>query len=105
VPKDGVRNTFWVVSEDSKTGLILNRDGFKKEVPVIYSPKNNTIQATLENRAMGDHLTLLNIVTADTWEVLFDGQPIKFTKSERSITVELPISQAQHTIQLKKQSN
>jgi hypothetical protein len=54
---------------------------------------------------MGDHLTLLNIVTADTWEVLFDGQPIKFTKSERSITVELPISQAQHTIQLKKQSN
>ena len=54
--------------------------------------------ATLENLAMGDHHTLLHIVTTDTWEVLFDGQPIKFTKSDRAIGVELPISKAQHII-------
>jgi hypothetical protein len=105
VPKDGVRNTFWMVSKDSKIGLLLNRDGFKKDVPIIYSPKDKTITATIENRTKGNHLTLLRIVTNDTWEILLDDQPIRFTKTDREVIVELPISKNQHSIKLKKNNS
>lgn len=106
IPKDGVRNRFWVVDDDEKVGVELTRDGFAKNTSVVYSQNEGTLTLNIENQSGDSHKTILVIKSDDDWELLFDGRKIEsrpaLRQSEEVIEVVLPVDLDEHTIVLKK---
>lgn len=104
MPKDGVLNSFWIVSNDLKTGIKINRDGFKKETPIVFSKSKKEITLSIENKANMSHDTKMMLFSKDKWQVFIDGKKLNPTKRNQgnTITFELPISSKEHIIKLKQ---
>jgi hypothetical protein len=106
IPKDGVRNRFWIIDQKQKTGIELLRDGFLKDNPIIYSKKEGTISLNIENRSDSNHETILLIKSGAQWEVFIDGKKIPsqpaIRASERVTEAVLPVTSKKHEIILKK---
>ncbi|MEN3324455.1 DUF5695 domain-containing protein [Mariniflexile soesokkakense] len=103
LPKDGVLNTFWVISNKQKIGVTLNRDGLKKDSPITYSTKKNEIILTIENKANGSHTTEMTLLSKNKWQVFIDGKELnpEGNKNEDEKTYMLPINNKQHIISIK----
>jgi hypothetical protein len=61
VPRDGLRVRFHVMRADQRLHMILERDGYAKEQPIVVADDLSWIQFTLENRGGGAHKTALGI--------------------------------------------
>tara|TARA_R110002049_G_scaffold38978_6_gene120443 strand:- start:29519 stop:32272 length:2754 start_codon:yes stop_codon:yes gene_type:complete len=103
-PKDGVLTSFWVVSKDLKVGLALERDGFKKDAPIVFSTKNNEITIQLENKVVNAHQTKLQLFADEDWDVFVDGAevPASINRQNKNKGFKLPISAKQHILKLRK---
>ncbi len=106
IPKDGVRNRFWIIDEKIRTGIELTRDGFLRNNPIVYSEKEGTISLKLENRSDDKHETVLLIRSGAQWEVFMDGKKITtrtaLRLSEKVTEAILPVTLQKHQIILKK---
>ncbi len=102
LPKDGVLNTFWVVSKKEKTGIAINRDGFKKGTPITYSITKNEITVTIENKTNLKHDTKMTIFSKNNLHIFIDGKKINSNNKnqENAKTYTLPISNKEHVIKL-----
>jgi hypothetical protein len=60
-PKDGLRRTFHVMGRPGRLHVLLDRDGFAKDRPIIVSDGLDHLAFELENRAGAEHTTILTI--------------------------------------------
>ncbi|HCC69583.1 MAG TPA: hypothetical protein DEQ09_00295, partial [Bacteroidales bacterium] len=56
-PRDGLRCRFWVVTDNERLGIEMERDGFRKESDIVFNPGNKSISAMIENRTGDKHIT------------------------------------------------
>lgn len=61
IPRDGLRTRLHVIRDDQRLHMILTRDGYAEEQPILIADDLSRIQFTLENRGGGDHDTGLEI--------------------------------------------
>ncbi|MDD4697469.1 MAG: DUF5695 domain-containing protein [Fermentimonas sp.] len=105
-PRDGVRNRFWIIDENDKIGIEVNRDGFAKGTPVLYSEADETVEFYLENRLNDEHKTTLTLKSDDDWELYLDNQKISLhptvRKSEKVMEALITVKSNRHNIKLKK---
>lgn len=102
IPKDGLRCRFWVVSEDERVGLELERDGFEKKSGLVYDPVKGNINALIENRTGDKHTTRIFISSPDQWELKLDGEKYDFKESGNELYADLNVSANTHILTLKK---
>ena len=106
IPRDGIRNRFWVVDEYKKIGVEFTRDGFMKDTPIIYSELDGIIEFTLENRSKNKHNTNLILKSEDEWDLYLDNQKIilhpNIMLSEKVMQAVLSVSSKSHRLVLKK---
>lgn len=60
-PRDGLRQRCHVVTSERKLHLLLDRDGFAAEQPIVVNKKLDQLRFTLEKRSPEDHTTSLAI--------------------------------------------
>lgn len=60
-PRDGLRQRCHVVTSERKVHLLLDRDGFAAEQPIVVNKELNRLCFTLENRSQDAHTTMLEI--------------------------------------------
>lgn len=97
-------DSFWIVSNDLKTGFKINRDGFNKETPIVFSKSKKEITLSIENKANMSHSTETTLFSKDKWQVFIDGKKLNPTKKNQESTIAfiLPMSNKQHIIKLKQ---
>lgn len=61
IPRDGLRDRFAVVRGTTRFKMTLARDGFAKELPILFDDSLTRISFTLENRSGDEHQTTLTI--------------------------------------------
>ncbi len=61
IPRDGLRDRFDVVRGGIRFQMRLDRDGFARERPVVFSNSLDRIEFTLENRSGDSHQTTLTL--------------------------------------------
>ena len=61
IPRDGLRVRFHVLRGDQRLHMILGRDGFAKEKPIVVSDDLSRIEFTIEKREASPHQTTLSI--------------------------------------------
>lgn len=97
IPRDGLRVRFHVVRGAERLHLVLERDGYAKEHPVVVRDGFSRIAFTLENRAGSAHRTGLSVagLPAGTYVVSADGAAVATIRGgSRAQTVELPVGPA-----------
>ncbi|MDZ7738508.1 MAG: DUF5695 domain-containing protein [Bacteroidales bacterium] len=102
IPRDGLRSRFWVVTDEERMGIEMERDGFKKESEVIFNPVKKTVDAKIENRTNDEHITRIYISSSGNWELKVDGKPQALKKSGYRLYADIRISNDTHIINLKK---
>jgi len=75
-PKDGVLNSFWIVSKELKVGIKINRDGFSNTKPIVFSKNKKEITLAIENKAIGSHNTEITLLSNSNWQVFIDGKKV-----------------------------
>ncbi|MFP4488155.1 MAG: DUF5695 domain-containing protein, partial [Bacteroidales bacterium] len=101
-PKDGLRCRFWVMTEDERVGMEMERDGFKKDEKVIYDSKGKTIKALVENRSGDEHITRVYLSLPPDWELKLDGKKLQIRESGSRKYAEMKISSDTHLLTLEK---
>ena len=109
IPKDGVRQQFSYVMPDLRYHLSLDRDGFKRESPIIISSNGKWLKFTIENRfeegAKVVHTTLLKMRAENVspGNVTVSGKTVPLRKTPVGWEVNLPVSKTNEeiTIQFK----
>lgn len=104
IPRDGVRNKFSLVSEKIKLLLILDRDCFEKDQPVLISKSLDKISFSISNVSGNDHE--LNLEIHDhcgvLTEIIHNGKKVPFTMEDNAtIKVKLNISGQNNRIDLR----
>jgi hypothetical protein len=98
IPRDGLRQRFHVIGGDRRFHMRLDRDGFKKDAPVILDRALNTIRFALENRSGDAHRTKLSLagLPAGEYRVTVDGKPVSSLKIQDDSweSIALPIGEA-----------
>lgn len=97
VPRDGLRTRFHVVRGDQRLHLMLERDGFAKEKPVVVSDALDELEFTLENRSGSGHEAILDIagLPAGSYEVSAGGKVVARISGEKAAQkLRLPIEEA-----------
>jgi hypothetical protein len=61
VPRDGLRKRFFIIRDDMRLGIELDRDGFSAERPIFVAQDMGRIRMTVENRTADAHVTLLRL--------------------------------------------
>lgn len=109
VPRDGVRNRFWIVNNHNRTGIELSRDGFLINNPLVYSEQESAISFILENRTRDEHNTTLVFNSEEEWELYMDGRKITWQPairlSEEVKEAALPVTRKEHEVVLRKKSD
>jgi hypothetical protein len=101
VPRDGIRSRFWIVDSSGSTGIELNRDGFMKESPVIWTERTGTIEFDIENRSGDRHTTRIAISSPHRWDIINNGKKVgEYTPGDSYKEVE--ISGNSNSITLKR---
>lgn len=106
VPRDGVRIRFWLIDEMQRVGIELERDGFKKDNPVIVNKNRNRIEFTLENRSADSHVTrlTLDVKGSAKWTLKLDEKSIKPQLRNGKAVFSLDVRDAEHNILLQRSS-
>ena len=95
IPRDGVRQQFWLVRGRQRLHVTLERDGFAQEEPIVAGPSPGALRFVLENRSGSGHTTRLGIsgLSPGNYEVLTRGQPRGGFRSAagRLTSVEVPL--------------
>jgi hypothetical protein len=77
IPKDGLRARLHIVRGAQRVHILLARDGFAKDKPVSFDDALTTLRFTLENRAAGNHDTVVRIagLPAGEYRVTSENHP------------------------------
>ncbi len=102
IPRDGLRTRFWVVTENDRTGLELERDGFAKGSKILYNREGGKIIADLENRTGDKHTCRLFISSKDNLVVTLDGKKCRLNKADGKLYTDLLISGKIHKLTIEK---
>jgi len=97
IPRDGLRVRFHVVRGAERLHLVLDRDGYAKERPVVVRDGFSRIAFTLENRAGSAHRTALSVagLPPGIYVVSVDGAAVATVRGgSRAQIVELPVGAA-----------
>ena len=103
VPRDGLRVRFFVVTGDRRCGIEFDRDGWKREEPVVLTEAMDRIEGFIENRTGDAHTTVLTLWNIDPaeWTLILDGRPIPLLQdTEDAATASLPITRESHRLVL-----
>ncbi len=96
IPRDGLRQRVHVVKAARKLHLLLTRDGFAAEQPIVVSEGLDGLRFTIENRSGDAHATTLCItgLMPGAYHVQVDQQPgaAFFVAAEEEHAVVLPIA-------------
>lgn len=63
VPRDGLRDRLDIVQGNSRLQMRLDRDGFAREQPVVFTESLDRITFQLENRSHDEHETTLTLAS------------------------------------------
>jgi len=102
IPRDGLRCRFWVVTEDERVGLELERDGFKKDSEIVYDSVKDNISAIIENRTGNRHISRIFLSSPGNRELKIDGKKIRLRESGNKVYADLIISGDTHLLTLEK---
>jgi len=102
IPRDGLRSRFWIVCDEERFGLELERDGFSKGSEITYSPERGIVTAFIENRAEDNHRTRLIINSQSKWTLLLDGKKFELEESGGKVYADIKISKKEHKIVLER---
>lgn len=61
IPRDGLRARFHIVSGKQRVHILLDRDGFAKDKPVLFDDSLSVIKFNLENRSTASHEVLIRV--------------------------------------------
>jgi hypothetical protein len=78
IPKDGVRNRFALVTDESRLMFELDRDGIDEVNGVRVNKKSGRVTFTIDNRYDQPHMTRIRIEnhTGDNFVVRLDGKKL-----------------------------
>lgn len=97
IPRDGLRSRFHVIRNDRRLHMILERDGYASEKPILVSDNLQSIVFTLENRSGHAHETslLLSGLPQGEYSVRIDNRPVATIRGgSNEQRVKLPVSDA-----------
>jgi hypothetical protein len=79
VPRDGLRARFHIFLGANRLHILLARDGFKKDSPVVFNRSLSRMTFTLENRAAVSHQTTIRIagLPRGIYQVNLGGHPFE----------------------------
>lgn len=95
VPRDGLRVRFHVVRDNQRLHIVLERDGFAKEQPVVVTDDLSRIEFVLENRAGSSHegAARLSGLPAGEYAVALDGKRVStFQGGPEAALLRLPMA-------------
>lgn len=103
IPRDGLRDRLSIVTENIRTTISLNRDGFAEEKEITITPDLGSISFDLENRTPGSHNTLLTINSPNSGniKVTFDGRALALTDGlygQKQVSV--PVTALTHKVMI-----
>jgi len=94
--RDGVRQRFYLIKDAIRFHIILDRDGFADELPLILENNLHEIILTLENRSNSNHFTKISILGLPTGEYVtsIDNNEYQRFKvsSHKEIILQVPMS-------------
>ena len=76
IPRDGLRDRFDVVRGDARFQMRLDRDGFDKGQPIVFSESLDRVTFRIENRSNDQHETTLTLrgVPPGSYRILSAGK-------------------------------
>ncbi len=102
--RDGVRIRFWLIDDDRRLGLELERDGFSREHPVVIDKNKGRIEFVIENRTGDKHTTgiSLDVDEPGKWSLRLDGENIESEIKNGKAVFNLAIEKPEHKLVLEK---
>jgi hypothetical protein len=78
IPRDGLRERFHIIRGGQRFHMLLTRDGFAQDKPIVFNESLNEVRFTLESRSTREHVTELKVsgLPAGTYQVTADGLSI-----------------------------
>lgn len=78
-PKDGLRTKLFYRLNNSKIDIKFNRDGFAKDLPVVFSSNASSLAFTIENRTNDAHDTEITIsgLKKGVYQLSVSGKHVK----------------------------
>lgn len=96
IPRDGLRKRFHVIRGERRLHLLLDRDSFAAEQPIVVDDELREIRFTLENQTRDQHVANLRLagLPASDYSVHIDGELADqiSSRGDEWITVDLPVS-------------
>lgn len=104
IPRDGVRIRFWLIDDEQRVGIELDRDGFKKEYPIKVNKKRDRIEFVLENRTANNHQTRLTIDLkgSEKWILKVDRKIVQPQLINGKAIYQIDVKDSEHKIILEK---
>ena len=118
IPRDGLRQRFYAVFEDTKSGktatgqsvvkklkVELDRDGFEAGQPLVMDKALKRLRFTIENRTGDAHTTGLRISApaGNGYAILLDGKKVGTAGPGSETTIGLKITKAQSKLEIKEE--
>lgn len=104
LPRDGVRIRFWLIDDQQRVGIELERDGFSRENPIVIDINKDRIEFVIENRT-GDRHTTRMILAANEpgkWTLSLDGENVESDMKNGEAVFNLDIKNVEHKLTLEK---
>jgi hypothetical protein len=78
IPRDGLRKRFHLLGGARRLHLLLDRDGFAAEEPIVVDDALRSVEFTLENRTHDAHVTVVRLagLPAGRYDVQVDGERV-----------------------------
>lgn len=102
-PKDGVRIRFWLLDNDRRIGIELERDGFSKTEPIVVNKKTGRIKFFIRNTTDNTHITRLLIDSKDAgkWQLSMDGESVDGNIIDKKAVFNLNMEESLHSVVIK----
>jgi len=98
MPRDGLRQRFHMIRGKQRLHILLDRDGFAAEQPIVVDNGLRQIRFALENRTQDQHVTGLRLagLPAGDYGVYIDGKlaALLSSRADEWIAVDLPTGPA-----------
>ena len=104
IPRDGVRIRFWLIDDQQRVGIELERDGFKMEAPIVVNKNRDKIEFILENRTADRHKTLLTLDVKGSvnWIMKVDKKIVQPQLRNGKAVFSINVTDSEHKILLEK---
>ncbi len=103
-PGDGVGIRFWLVDDDHRLGIELERDGFSGDQAIVVGKDLNVIEFTIDNRTETVHQNVLYLEgnRSEEWNLYFDGNLLLPDKNKTRTAYRLDINHTHHSVLLRR---